>query len=169
MAGSSEVNPHGFKEGHLVNPLIEQAKVDSLAFFGVEKPIPQPPKLLFELINRLRSMGLTEIEGIYFPQASLGEGSTYPGWQTRIGADYYAWLKAGQISKAYPELLGRWAIVDTDKRSNYPPIKRLKEEWEAVAKGRDLRTFNLDTKTMSAIEKIIYVARSLGKIELRDY
>lgn len=168
MSVPREVLAHGFKEAHFVNSLIEQAKADSLTFFGTEKPIPQPPQLLLQTLEKLRECGLRESQAVFIPQATLNQGDNYPGWHTKIGTDYYDWLKTGQVSKAFPELSGFWAIVDTSQRSNYFPTRELKERWEAIPeKIRPIPVYDLIPH--DAVEEIIQLARQKKEIEFRDY
>lgn len=172
MAGSTEKRggkrgPIGHTETSAPSALIDQARADSLAFLGRQVDISQPPQLLLTTLVILQTIGLKKTQGVFFPRANLGQSDNYPGWHTKIGNDYYHWLKAGQVSKASPELSGVWAIVDTNQRPDYAPTKQLKEKFEAVPNGT-IQHPN-DPEPYDAIEQIIRDARSKGEIETRDY
>ncbi len=160
-------DPTGHTETLGSSSLIKQARVDSAGFVGRQLEIPEPPQLLLTTLASLQAIGLNETKGIFFPRLTLGKADNYPGWKTRIGNDYYDWLKAGQVSKASPALSGFWAIVDTSQRPDYAPTRHLKEKWEAVPKGT-IQHPN-DPEPHNAIEQIIRDARSKGEIETRDY
>ena len=166
-AGGGRQGPTGHTETPSPSSLLDQARVDSAGFVGRQLEIPEPPQLLLTTLAMLRTIGLRKTQGVFFPTANLGQSDNYPGWHIKIGTDYYDWLKAGQVSKASPELSGVWAIVDTSQRPDYAPNRHLKEKWEAVPKGTIQHPH--DPEPHDAIEQIIRDARSKGEIKTRDY
>lgn len=158
MAGGVE-RTGSSSEGFDSSRLVEQAKVDSFAFFGVEKPVSPVPHLLPSILRRFREMGL-EAEAVYLPAASLGESDSYPGWRSRIGQQYYDWLKVGQISKASPELPGGWIVLETFRRPDYAAIKKLKDNHGGAAD-----TYRPESDQLGAI---IRDGRFEGKIAIKD-
>lgn len=157
MAGTVEA-PAGAGENFDSTELVAQAKADSLAFFGVEKPVSPVPLLLPSVLLRLREMNL-EAEAVYLPQATLGESDSYPGWKSKIGQQYYDWLKAGQVSKASPQLPGRWVVIETFRRPEYAVIKELKE-----GNGGAVKTYRPESDQMG---EIIIEGRFDGKIAIK--
>lgn len=159
MAGTSEA-PALTGEHFDSTQLIAQAKADQFAFLGIEKSVSQPPAALSSVLSRLRELGLKEVEGIYIPQATVNEGDSYPGQRMPIGEQYYQWYKAGQVSKASPELPGEWVVVETFRRPDYASIKKLKE-----GHGEEQDTYRPESDQMGAI---IRDGRFEGKIKTRD-
>jgi len=154
-------------------PPVEQAKADSVEFSGRQLEVPPVSQLLLPTLESLRAVGLDKAEAVYIPRLMLGRLSIHPGWDTRIGNDYYSWLedgqiiRDGQITKASPELPGNWAIVDGTKRPDYAVVERWREQWEGYQNGT-LQRPTYEPEPNDEIERIIQEARWEKQIAIRD-
>lgn len=59
-------------------------------FLGESVQIPNPPRVLFEVIDDLRNKRITLFDAFYFSKTYMKKDARYPGWKTRPHKWYWS-------------------------------------------------------------------------------